>query len=156
MIRRPPRSTRTDTLFPYTTLFRSKAAVAFEGTDLTFVGLGVTVHHAIDAAAVLQKEGISCEVIDLRSIAPLDRETVRDSVRKTGRLISVDDDYLSYGIGSEIIASVCEDPSVKLRATPARLSFPDIPIPFSPVLEQAVLPNSERLVALARQLLAEA
>src|SRR3546814_194601 len=61
-----------------------KAAVAFEGTDLTFVGLGVTVHHAIDAAAVLQKEGISCEVIDLRSIAPLDRETVRDTVRKTG------------------------------------------------------------------------
>ncbi|MDB5713950.1 MAG: alpha-ketoacid dehydrogenase subunit beta [Sphingomonadales bacterium] len=132
-----------------------KAAVTREGTDLTFVGLGLTVHHAIDAANVLQKEGVSCEVIDLRSIAPLDRDTVRASVRKTGRLIAVDDDYLSYGVSGEIIATVCEDPGITLRATPRRLCFPDIPIPFSPALEPGLLPNGERLAALAREVLSE-
>jgi pyruvate dehydrogenase E1 component beta subunit len=132
-----------------------KAAVTREGSDVTLVGLGLTVHHAIDAADQLQKEGISCEIIDLRSIAPLDRETIRASVRKTGRLVAVDDDYMSYGIGGEVIASVCEDASITLKATPRRLSFPDIPIPFSPVLEQGVLPNSEKLVALARQAVLE-
>ena len=83
-----------------------KVAVPRAGRDVTLVGLGITVHHALDAAAVLEKDGISCEVVDLRSIAPLDREGIRASVRKTGRLIAIDDDYLSYGVAGEVIASV--------------------------------------------------
>src|SRR5260221_2943065 len=95
-----------------------KAAVVREGSDITLVGLGVTVHHAVTAAGALEKEGVSAEVIDLRSIAPLDRETVCRSVRKTGRVLAVDDDYLSYGVSGEVIASVVTDSRVRLKATP--------------------------------------
>lgn len=132
-----------------------KAAIVREGVDVTLVGLGLTTHHALDAAIMLAKEGISCEVVDLRSIAPLDRATICQSVRKTGRLVVVDDDYLSYGVAGEVIASVCEDPGMRLKTHPQRLAFPDIPIPFSPVLEQAMLPNAEKLAAHVRQMMAE-
>jgi pyruvate dehydrogenase E1 component beta subunit len=123
-----------------------------EGDDITLVGLGLTVHQSLDAAAQLAEDGISAEVIDLISIAPLDRETVRASVRKTGRLIVVDDDYLSYGVGAEIIASVCEA-GIALRAPPQRIAFPDIPVPFTPVMEHFVLPSADKVAAAARQML---
>jgi pyruvate dehydrogenase E1 component beta subunit len=132
-----------------------KAAVVREGTDITLVGLGPTTHYAVAAATTLQKEGVSAEVIDLRSIAPLDRETIRASVRKTGRLLAVDDDYLSYGISGEVIASAVTEPQIKWRATPARISYPDVPVPFSPVLEQAALPNSDKVLAAARTMMSE-
>jgi pyruvate/2-oxoglutarate/acetoin dehydrogenase E1 component len=132
-----------------------KASVVREGSDLTIVGLGVTVHHAVSAATVLQKEGVSVEVIDLRSIAPLDRETVCRSVVKTGRLLAVDDDYLSYGVSGEVIATAVTDSRVKLKATPARISYPDVPVPFSSALEQAILPNNEKVLAAARKIMAE-
>jgi acetoin:2,6-dichlorophenolindophenol oxidoreductase subunit beta len=67
--------------------------------------------------------------------------------------VTVDDDYLSYGIGAEIIASVCEDPGIRLRATPVRIAHPDIPIPFTPVMEHFVLPNSDKIIAAIRTLL---
>ena len=124
-----------------------KASVVREGTDVTVVGLGLTVHHALDAAKEVAGEGVSIEVVDLRTVAPLDRETIRASVRKTGRLIVVDDDYLSFGVTGEVIASVCEDSSVSLRASPVRIAHPDIPIPFTPVMEHFVLPSSEKIVA---------
>lgn len=124
-----------------------KASVVREGTDVTVVGLGLTVHHALDAAKQLAGQGVSVEVIDLRTVAPLDRDTIRASVRKTGRLVVVDDDYLSFGVTGEVIASVCEDRSVTLRAAPARIAHPDIPIPFTPVMEHFVLPSSAKIVA---------
>jgi pyruvate dehydrogenase E1 component beta subunit len=125
-----------------------KAATVREGRDITLVGLGLSVHHALDAAARLEKQGHSAEVIDLRSIAPLDRETVRTSVRKTGRLLVVDDDYMSYGVGAEIIASVCEA-GIPLRAPPRRIAHPDIPVPFTPVMEHFVLPDADKVSAAA-------
>jgi len=126
-----------------------EAACVREGDDMTIVGLGLSVHHALDAAKSLAAQGISAEVIDLRTVAPLDRVTIRASVRKTGRLLVVDDDYLSYGIGAEIIASVCEDPTITLRARPIRIAHPDIPVPFTPVMEHFVLPDAAKVVAAA-------
>jgi pyruvate dehydrogenase E1 component beta subunit len=130
------------------------AAVVREGTDVTMVGLGHVLHQALDAARALDRDGISAEVIDLRSIAPLDRGTVRASVAKTGRLVVADDDYLSYGLGAEIIASVCEDPSIRMRAAPVRIAFPDIPVPFTPVMEHFVLPNADKIAAAVRPMMA--
>jgi acetoin:2,6-dichlorophenolindophenol oxidoreductase subunit beta len=129
-----------------------KAAIVREGSDITLVGLGLSVHHVLDAAARLEKQGHSAEVIDLRSIAPLDREAVRASVRKTGRLLVVDDDYMSYGVGAEIIASVCEA-GIPLRAAPRRIAHPDIPVPFTPVMEHFVLPDADKVTAAALTLL---
>jgi len=130
------------------------AAIVREGTDVTMVGLGHVLHQALDAASALDRDGISAEVIDLRSIAPLDRGTVRASVAKTGRLVVADDDYLSYGLGAEIIASVCEDPSIRMRAAPVRIAFPDIPVPFTPVMEHFVLPNADKIAAAVRPMMA--
>ena len=133
---------------PYTVPI-GKAAVVRPGRDLTIVGLGVTVHHALDAAETLTGEGIEAEVVDLRSLVPLDRATVIKSASRTGRLLVVDDDYQSYGVTGEIIASVAEA-GVTLRAAPRRLGYPDIPVPFSPALEHHVLPNADRVAELAR------
>lgn len=126
-----------------------KAAVVREGSDITLVGLGHTVHLALKAAASLEQNGVSAEVIDLRCIAPLDRETLIESVRKTRVLLSIDDDYLSYGVGAEVIASVAEADDLELRVAPKRISYPDIPVPFAPELEHHVLPNVEKIVAVA-------
>lgn len=127
-----------------------KAAVAKEGRDVTMVGLGLTVHHALDAAAVLEKEGISVEVIDLRTVAPLDRSTIQRSVEKTGRLIVLDDDYHSFGVSGEVIASVCESGGPNLLAAPIRITFPDIPIPFTPAMEHGLFPSADKAVEAAR------
>ena len=125
-----------------------EAKVAREGRDLTIIGWGHTLHLALDAAAELDAAGMDAEVIDLRTIAPLDRKAIHASVRKTGRLLVVDDDYLSCGLAGEIIASVCEA-GISLRAPPIRIAHPDIPIPFSPALEHFVLPNAAKIVAAA-------
>jgi pyruvate dehydrogenase E1 component beta subunit len=134
---------------PYTVPI-GEAAIVRPGRDLTIVGLGATVHHALDAADTLSGEGIEAEVVDLRSLVPLDRATVVESVSRTGRLLVVDDDYQSYGVTGEIIASVAEAGIAALRSTPRRLGYPDIPVPFSPALEHHVLPNAERVAELAR------
>lgn len=127
-----------------------KAAVVQEGRDVTVVGLGVTVHHGLGAAKVLRGDGIDVEVIDLRTIAPLDRATVIASVGKTGRLVVVDDDYRHCGLAGEVIASVCEA-GATLRSPPIRVAHPDIPIPFAPTMEHAVLPDTEKVIAAIRQ-----
>lgn len=126
-----------------------KATIPHKGDDITFVGIGATVHHALKATSVLADRGISVEVIDLRSLVPLDRNCVIDSVKKTGRLIVIDDDYQSYGVASEVIASVTEAALSSLKAPPIRVAYPDIPIPFSRPLEQFVLPSAEKLVDAA-------
>lgn len=129
-----------------------KAAIAREGRDVTIVSIAQGVHHALKAASLLQAEGISAEVVDLRSLVPLDRETIRRSVTKTGRLIVVDEDYHSYGMSGEIIATVAESALVALKAPPRRIAYPDVPIPFARVMEQFCLPNADKIVAAAREI----
>lgn len=125
-----------------------KACIARSGSDITIVGLGATVHHALEAAEVLENEGIEAEVIDLRSLAPLDRSTIIESARKTGRLMVVDDDYMSCGLSAEVIATVAE--ACPLKARPQRLAHPDIPIPYARPLEQFALPSAAKLIERVR------
>lgn len=124
-----------------------KAATVREGADVTIVGITSGVHHALKAADTLAGRGVSAEVVDLRSLVPLDREHVIASVRKTGRLIVVDEDYHSYGVTGEIIASVVEQDIAMLKAPPKRVAYPDIPIPYSRPMEQWALPNPAKIVA---------
>lgn len=130
-----------------------KAVVTREGTDVTLVGLGATVHQSLEAAEILEEEGVSAEVVDLRSLVPLDRETIIQSVRKTGRLVVVDDDYRGYGVSGEVIASVMEQDISCMKAPPKRVAHPDVPIPFSRPLEQYLLPNVDKILATVRSIL---
>ena len=129
------------------TLEIGKAKVARKGEDVTIVSLGLGVHNALKAAKTLEEQGVSAEVIDLVSLVPLDRDTIRKSVAKTGRLIVVDEDYMSYGVSGEIIASVTEHDISVLKAAPKRVAYPDVPIPFARVMEQFCLPNPDKIVA---------
>ncbi len=124
-----------------------KAKVVREGTDVTLVGLAMGVHNALKAADKLAEQGFSAEVVDLVSLVPLDRETVINSVAKTGRLIVVDEDYHSYGVSGEIIATVTEHDISRLKAAPKRVTYPDVPIPFARPMEQFCLPNPDKIVA---------
>ncbi|SNT73938.1 alpha-ketoacid dehydrogenase subunit beta [Paracoccus seriniphilus] len=124
-----------------------KARVARAGKDVTIVSLGMGVHHALRAADKLEAQGVSAEVVDLVSLVPLDRDTIRASVARTGRLIVVDEDYMSYGVSGEIIASVTEHDISVLKAAPRRVAFPDVPIPFARVMEQYCLPDADKIVA---------
>jgi len=122
-----------------------KARVAREGSDVTVVTLSLSVHHALDVADKLSSDGIDVEVIDLRSLVPLDRQTVLESVGKTGRLVVVDEDYLSYGVSGEIVATVAETDPGMLRVPAQRVAVPDVPIPYARELEYAVLPRQDRI-----------
>jgi len=130
-----------------------KAHVAREGTDVTIVTVSLSVHHALDVAEKLEGEGISVEVLDLRSLVPLDREAIVTSVAKTGRLIVVDEDYQSFGMSGEVIASVAER-KPELLSHVSRVAVPDVPIPYAHDLEYAVLPTPARIEAAVREALA--
>jgi len=132
-----------------------KAAIVREGKDVTIASLGICLYHSLDAADALANEGISAEVIDIRSVAPLDRETIFSSVARTGRLVVVDDDYKSYGVGAEVIASVAETDIRVLKAAPRRVEFPDVSIPFSRPMEQFALPDAQKIASAVRQTFAE-
>ncbi|PLR80176.1 alpha-ketoacid dehydrogenase subunit beta [Bacillus canaveralius] len=132
-----------------------KANVVREGKDVTIVGLQMTMHYALEAAERLAKEGINAEVIDLRSLAPIDKETLLTSVRKTHRLIVVDEDYLSYGVTAEVSAIVAEEALYDMDAPVKRIAIPDVPIPYSRPLEQFVLPNAEKIFQEAMKLVNE-
>lgn len=127
-----------------------KARVAREGTDVTVVTVSLSVHHALDVAEKLEGEGISVEVLDLRSLVPLDREAIVASVSKTGRLVVVDEDYQSFGMTGEVIASVAERNPALLRHV-SRVAVPDVPIPYARELEYAVLPTPARIEAAIRE-----
>jgi len=129
----------------YTVPF-GEAAVVRKGDDVTIVGLAMGVHNALKAADQLAEKGISAEVIDLRTLVALDRETVCESVARTGRLIVVDEDYHSYGVTGEIIASVAERDVSVLKASPQRIAYPDVPVPYSRPMEQFCLPNPDKIV----------
>ncbi|QQD17562.1 alpha-ketoacid dehydrogenase subunit beta [Spongiibacter nanhainus] len=135
------------------TLPLGSGKIVREGDHLTIAALGPGVHQALAAAKTLEAEGVSAEVLDLRSLVPLDRELLFASVQKTGRLLVVDEDYQSFGVSGELIASVVERDVSILRASPARVAYPDIPIPFTPPMEQYALPNSEKIHAAACRML---
>jgi pyruvate dehydrogenase E1 component beta subunit len=128
-----------------------KARVAREGRDVTVVTLSLSVHHALDVAEKLAPEGIDVEVIDLRSLVPLDREAILESVGKTGHLVVVDEDYLSYGVSGEVVSSVVEVDPGMLRSAPQRVAVPDVPIPYAHGLEYAVLPRHDRIEQAVRR-----
>ncbi|WP_017437772.1 alpha-ketoacid dehydrogenase subunit beta [Saccharococcus caldoxylosilyticus] len=132
-----------------------KAKVVREGTDITIVGIQMTTHHALEAAKKLEQHGIQAEVIDLRSLVPLDRETILQSIKKTHRLLVVDEDYLSYGMTAEIAAIAAEEGLYDLDAPVRRLAVPDVPIPYSRPLEQFVLPNADKIFNEAMKLVNE-
>ena len=123
-----------------------KARVAREGSDVTVVTLSLSVHHALDVAEKLAGT-IDVEVIDLRSLVPLDREAVLESVSRTGRLVVVDEDYQSFGLTGEIAATVAEVDPTMLRAPVVRVANPDVPVPYSHPLEYAILPRHDRIEA---------
>ena len=124
-----------------------KANVVRQGSDVTVVTLSLSVHHVLDVADKLAGDGIDVEVIDLRSLVPLDREAILTSVAKTGRLVVVDEDYLSYGLSAEVAATVTDVDPGMLRAPVARVANPDTPIPYSRPLEYAILPRQDRIEA---------
>ncbi|HMQ33677.1 MAG TPA: alpha-ketoacid dehydrogenase subunit beta [Chloroflexaceae bacterium] len=137
---------------PYTVPF-GQANVVREGPDLTIVPISQMVQKAVLAAARLADEGISAEVIDLRTLVPLDRETVLASVGKTGRLLIADEDYLNFGLSGEIAALVAERlDTIALKAPVRRLGVPGVPIPYSRPLEQFVIPQVETIAHAAREL----
>jgi pyruvate/2-oxoglutarate/acetoin dehydrogenase E1 component len=136
---------------PYTVPL-DKAKVVREGSDVTIVGIQMMTHAALAAAERLANDGVEAEVIDLRSLAPLDKTTFLESVRKTHRLLVVDEDYLSYGMTAEVAAVVAEEALYDLDAPIRRLAVPDVPIPYSRPLEQFVLPNADKIYEAAKQL----
>ena len=149
-----PRATGEVPEEPYTVPI-GKADVKRSGRDLTIVTVSLMVHRALDAADDLAKEGIEAEVLDLRSVIPLDRQAIVESVRKTRRLLVVDEDYRSFGMTGEVITSVVEAAFDYLDAPPARLALPDVPIPYSRPMEQFVLPSRAAIAAAARSLAAK-
>jgi pyruvate dehydrogenase E1 component beta subunit len=132
---------------PHATPF-GQAAIRREGNDITIASLAVGVHRALEAAAKLETGGVSCEVIDLRSLRPLDAVTVAASVTKTGRLLVVDEDYREFGLSGEL-AAVCLEAGLSPRF--GRVCVQDT-LPYARPLEDAALPNVERIVAAARSL----
>ncbi|OGB29187.1 MAG: pyruvate dehydrogenase [Burkholderiales bacterium RIFCSPLOWO2_02_FULL_66_35] len=131
-----------------------QARVAREGSDVTIVTLSQMVQKALLAAEELVAERISVEVIDLRTLVPLDREAVLRSVRKTGRLLVADEDYLGFGLTGEIAAIVAENlDTVQLKAPVKRVAVPNVPIPYSRPLERFVIPQVGSLVAAVRELM---
>jgi pyruvate dehydrogenase E1 component beta subunit len=128
-----------------------KAKVRREGSGVTIVAYSRMVGFALKAAEELAAEGIDAEVVDLRTIRPLDHETVVESVKKTNRLVTVEEAWAPMGIGSEIVARVMEHAFDWLDAPPVRLSQKDVPMPYAANLEALTLPSVEDIVAAAKQ-----
>ena len=132
-----------------------KAAVRREGQQLSLISYGLSVHHCLEAAETLAAEGISCEVVDLRSVSPLDTETLLESVKKTGRVCIVHEDNLTGGVGAEVAAIVAKDAFEYLDAPVQRVAARDVPsFPYSPTLEDVLLPGPPDIISAARELVA--
>ncbi len=131
-----------------------KAEVKREGNDLSIITYGAMVHQAFDAANRLSRKGVSAEIVDLRSLCPLDRETVVASARKTGKVVIVHEATRTGGIGGEVAALIAEEAFDRLDGPILRVAAPDTPVPFASPLEEAFLPNAERIAAAAERLAA--
>lgn len=130
-----------------------KADIKREGDDITVIGIARTVWHSLEAAEQLSKEGISVEVIDARSIVPFDKETVIKSVKKTGRVVIVDEDYDRCGFASWVSSIIADEAFEYLDAPIKRITTPNVPIPFSPPLEQYILPDSKKIINTVKSIL---
>jgi pyruvate dehydrogenase E1 component beta subunit len=127
-----------------------KARVLREGTDVTVVGFSRPLVYALEAAEKLAEEGISIEVIDLRTLRPLDSETIVRSVAKTNRIVTVEEGWPYAGIGSEIAARIMEEAFDYLDAPLHRVSAADVPLPYAANLERLALPDTEDVIAAIR------
>ena len=128
-----------------------EAAILREGSDITFVATSSMVQVAMKAAETLAAEGISAEVIDPRTIVPLDEATILASVRKTSRAIVIDEGHLNFGVTGEIAARITEKAFYHLDAPVQRMGAMDVPVPFSPALEDRTVPTPEALAERARK-----
>jgi pyruvate/2-oxoglutarate/acetoin dehydrogenase E1 component len=129
------------------------ADVKKAGSSVTVVATLYMVHEALRAAEALAKEGISVEVIDPRTLTPLDKKTIIDSVKKTGRLVIVSEDCKTAGVSSEISAMISEEVIDYLDAPVKRVTAPDTPIPFSPPLERYVIPNEQHIIKAVKEII---
>jgi 2-oxoisovalerate dehydrogenase E1 component len=132
-----------------------RASVVRAGKDVTVVALAMMVHKTLQACEILTKEGISVELIDPRTVAPLDIETILNSVAKTGRLLIVDESFAPCGVGAEIAAQLADSGFDELDAPIRRLNGLHTPTPYSPTLENAVVPSVDAIVKAIRELAKE-
>jgi pyruvate dehydrogenase E1 component beta subunit len=126
------------------------AEVVSSGTDVTVVAISGSRQHAEAACQQLAEEGISVELIDPRTLVPLDTQTILDSVRRTRRLVVAEPAHRTCGAAGEIIALACEHAFDMLAAAPQRVATPDIQIPFSPPMEKPLYPDADRIAAAVR------
>ena len=132
-----------------------EADIKREGIDVTVVALSRMVHEALAVAEEMEAQGISVEVIDPRTLVPLDRDTIRESVFRTGRLLVVDEACRTCGAAAEVLSLIVEDDPVfsRLKSSPKRVCGLDVPIPFSPVMEQYVIPDRTKILAAVKAVL---
>lgn len=130
-----------------------RAAVIREGSDITVISYSRATLVALEAARQLAEQGVSVEVVDLRSLRPLDRETVCASVRRTTRAVVLEDDWLTYGIGAEIAATIQEGAFDRLDAPVRRVAAAEIPLPYAKPLENAALPDARDLIKVVGEVL---
>lgn len=130
-----------------------RAAVTREGTDITLIGYSRMAMVANQVADALAEEGISVEVVDLRSLRPLDRDTIVASVRKTGCAVVAEDDWLTYGIGAEVAATIQEGAFDWLDAPVRRVAMAEVPLPYAKPLETAALPSADSVTTVVRETL---
>jgi len=130
-----------------------KGIVRREGEDVTIIAHLLMMHHSLTAAGRLEEEGISCEVIDLRTLWPLDRELIFSSLRKTGRVVIVEESPKQGGVGAEISAQIAESIPDYLLAPIARVAAPNTPAPFSPVMERYYVPQPTRIIEVVREMM---
>jgi len=133
------------------TLPIGKAKIQREGADVTLVAFGKMVGYCMKAAEALEAEGISAEVVNLRSLRPLDRDTIAQSVKKTHRVVAVEEGWPQCGITSEILSVVCEDAFDYLDAVPERVTGADVPMPYAADLEKAALPTVDDIIKVAKR-----
>ena len=132
-----------------------KADIKRAGSHVTVVTYGLMLHYCLEAAGILAQEGIEVEVVDLRTLKPLDRETILESVKKTSKLLIVHEDNLTGGVGAEVAALVASEAFEHLDGPITRLCGPDVPtMPFAQTLEDAYMPNTEKIAAALRRLAA--
>lgn len=129
-----------------------KADIKRAGTDMTVVTYATGVHWSLEAAEIIAKEGVEVEVVDLRSLMPLDTDSILSSVRKTGKVLIVHEDTLTGGIGGEIAALIAEHAFEHLDAPVKRIASIDTPVPYAPTLEEYFLPNTKKVLQAMRDL----
>ena len=130
-----------------------KGDIKREGKDVTIIAYSRMLYMALEAAESLEKEGISCEVIDPRTLKPLDIELIANSVKKTNRAVVVSEGYKYCGMAAEIATEIMEECFDYLDAPVKRVTTPDVPIPMSPVLESAAIPSAERIIKAVKEIL---